>query len=207
MEPLYQRVHRDYIKALLNRNEALKSSRNQLETWDCRLSEIGERLDSLRRNYLSTFKQSALDEIAFFLPQEHVEITWKPGWEGNERLIDALRLKRQKDLERGFTQVGPHRADLNIKFADRNVRQSASRGQQKLIITAMHIAQAKICEKLTGASPIILIDELAAELDKKNRAILLQRLKDLGSQVFLTGTDPIEEAEIKLFHVEQGASL
>ncbi|MES9900470.1 MAG: DNA replication/repair protein RecF [Sedimenticola sp.] len=204
VEHEYKKCHREYIKALLNRNAALRDGRSQLSTWDKTLGDYGERLEKMRNSYFNLFKEVAVEEIKLFLPNIPVELIWKKGWKEKESLIESLSKSREKDIERGFTQIGPHRADLSIKFTGRSAKNSASRGQQKLIIIAMHLAQATISQRANNISPIILIDDLAAELDSKNRVLLLNRLSELKSQVFLTGTDPITTDGLKLFHVEHG---
>ncbi len=205
VEHNYKTCHKEFTKALMHRNSALRGGREQLDIWDRVLGEIGEKLNILRKRYFDHFKDTVKDEFKLFLPNDAVDISWKKGWSYSGSLEDSLIEYRDRDIERGFTQVGPHRADICVKFKGRSCKQSASRGQQKLILAGMHLAQATISERINQISPIILIDEMASELDRKNRELLLDRLRSLNTQVFLTGTDPINQDGIKLFHVEHGA--
>lgn len=205
----YQQRYRTFLKALMNRNVALRSGSElaQLLLWDRVLADTGDLLDELRRRYFDLFSKAVVDELQYFLPGERVTLEWKRGWSQKQSLFESLEQGRERDRERGFTQSGPHRADIAIKFIDKGASHTASRGQQKLILAAMHIAQATLISQAGDSPPIILIDDLASELDKKNRDLLISRLMRLNTQVFLTGTEPLEGYSIKLFHVEHGTII
>ena len=92
----------------------------------------------------------------------------------------------EKDRILGYTFYGCHRADLKIKCNNFSASETLSRGQLKLLVCAMRLAQGSLLKQQIGKSCVYLIDDLSSELDPISREILLNDLKDCKSQVFLT---------------------
>ncbi|PIO98986.1 DNA replication/repair protein RecF [Pleomorphomonas carboxyditropha] len=114
-----------------------------------------------------------------------------------------LRAGRSRDRAAGRTLVGPHRSDLSVRHAEKDMPASASStGEQKALLTGLVLAQAALVTELTGNPPVLLLDEVAAHLDARRRRALVDLIAALGVQAFMTGTDiaPFEgfsnEAEI-----------
>ncbi|MGZ8189562.1 MAG: DNA replication/repair protein RecF, partial [Methylosarcina sp.] len=105
---------------------------------------------------------------------------------------------------------GPHRADLQILLNDRLAKDFISRGQLKLLVISLKLAQVQLLANETGDPGCILIDDFAAELDTFNRAKLLNYLSSMNCQVFITATEVNEFGDLtnltnyKMFHVEHG---
>ena len=123
--------------------------------------------------------------------------------------MEVLRTSLPQDLEHGFTRHGPHRADIIIKIGSRPARDIVSRGQQKLLVIAMLLEQVALLSEATALKPIILFDDLVAELDVHHRHCLMMVLAELKAQVILTVTErqslPVgDDLPIRWFHVEQG---
>jgi len=93
------------------------------------------------------------------------------------------------DLRRGATSVGPHRDDWRFLLNGRSLSSYGSRGQQRTAILALKIAEINWMSTITGDKPILLLDEVVAELDEKRREALLQTV-DAADQAILTATDP-----------------
>jgi DNA replication and repair protein RecF len=89
----------------------------------------------------------------------------------------------------GFTQQGPQRADLRIRVGRHAAVEVLSRGQQKLVVSALKLAQGQLLEQLSGRTCLYLIDDLPAELDGDHRRIFCQWLERLNCQVFITSVD------------------
>lgn len=207
--PLWRR----YMRALKQRNAALKqrAPANQLEAWDVELASAGEPLDRRRQAYIEDL-QPWLQAISLELVPALGEavMSYQPGWRRDQlSLADALLLARDRDQAAGFTSVGPHRADWRIVHAARPNQEALSRGQAKLTALACLLAQAEEFARHRGQWPIVLIDDLAAELDRDHQERLLERLRAGAAQVFITGTEIppalVDRAgDFTLFHVEQG---
>lgn len=106
-----------------------------------------------------------------------------------ERFTAALAECRERELGSGFTLVGPHRDDWRFWVNGRSLGSYGSRGQQRSAILALKMGEINLMKRLTGELPILLLDEVVAELDEQRRALLLAYVQN-GAQVLLTATDP-----------------
>jgi len=105
------------------------------------------------------------------------------------RYSEALTAVRPTDMARGTTSVGPHRDDWYFQLNGRHLGNYGSRGQQRTAILALKMAEINWMTKMTGETPILLLDEVVAELDEQRRALLLDYVKGVN-QALLTATDP-----------------
>lgn len=196
---------RRYQRALKQRNKALKTDPKVASAWDPELIQAGDSLDTMRRAYVDELLPVARDWVEYLLDGE-LELKYRSGWSGERTLAEALVHSRQRDRDFGATLVGPHRADLELKVHDRAARGRVSRGQQKLLASALLLAQVELMESRAGAG-VLLLDDPAAELDGDRLSRLLTRVQGLASQCFITGLNLEDLAEFKsgsVFHVEQG---
>ena len=207
--PLWRR----YARALKQRNSLLKQrGRNeQLDVWDHELAQAGEPMTRLREDYLAQLQGplgAISGELAPMLGEATLEFL--PGWRRDElSLADALLLVRERDLQTGFTSVGPHRADWRIRHSALPRGETLSRGQAKLTALTCVLAQAEHYAGVRGEWPVVLLDDLASELDRSHQRRVLERLAKGDAQVLVTGTElPAETTlgalEYRLFHVEHG---
>lgn len=206
--PLWRR----YARALKQRNALLKAGARdgQLDSWDHELAEAGEPLSRRRRSYLDRLQQRLPRVMDLLGPGLGVaRLDYQAGWRSEElSLADALLVARDRDRAAGHTSVGPHRADWRLGFAARPAGEALSRGQAKLAALGCLMTQAEDCAaSRDGDWPVILLDDLASELDRDHQQRMLAFLRGSRAQVFITGTElPAHwpAAEIDLFHVEQG---
>lgn len=202
---------RTYHKALQQRNVLLKSKQiKQLSAWDRELIDYGLRVDFFRRDYLARLEPAFLNMVEQFLPASNFSLRFDCGWDDRQLLHDQLSIELEKDLRHGFTHSGPHRADLIVLYEQRLAKDYLSRGQQKLLVLALMLAQVDLMNTEQLNNCCILIDDLASELDTGNRAKLLKYLSQLGCQAFLTSNELADFGDLsaindfKVFHVEQG---
>lgn len=105
-------------------------------------------------------------------------------------LAARLAAARAGDRAAGRTLVGPHRADLDVRFgADGRPAALASTGEQKALLVSILLAHARLVAEVRGRPPLLLLDEAAAHLDEGRRGLLWTRLGALGGQLWVTGTD------------------
>ncbi|OOV87370.1 DNA replication/repair protein RecF [Oceanospirillum linum] len=202
-------------KALKQRNKLLKYGKMQgsaqHDTWDEALAGYAEQIDLYRARYVEMlipeFK-STLSELAF---SDEVSLSYYRGWDRTVSCLDALRQNREKDLALGFTQSGPHRADLKIRVNKLPAVDVLSRGQQKLVVCALLLAQGRLMQKVTGKQSIYLVDDLPAELDSEHRNYLCQVLEEMQCQVFITSVEAdaliqswSASTPMTVFHVKHG---
>lgn len=204
--PLWRR----YQRALKQRNEALKSHpvRKLVVPWDEELILAGQGLDELRRDYLARLLPIARDTVRQTLGAD-LDLGYRPGWSGEGGLRAALDAAWPRDQASGTTLPGPHRADLHIRVAATAAEDRVSRGQQKLLASALIVAQLRLVHDATGRETTLLVDDLPAELDAQNVGRLLGLLQDLPGQRIITAIDPAEvpaplAAGALRFHVEHG---
>ncbi|MFA5530450.1 MAG: hypothetical protein WDA11_07275, partial [Thiohalomonadaceae bacterium] len=137
-----------------------------------------------------------------------VALDYEAGWLRDRGLGEAIARDHERDRRDGYTHSGPHRAELKLRVDERLATDCLSRGQVKLLVCGLWLAQLKLLRETLGARPVVLLDDLPSELDERNRSVLLDALYALEAQVFVTTTDraltPSPRADTRLFHVEQG---
>ena len=205
VEPTFLEVWRRFSKALKQRNAALRARHVEvIESIDKILTPLGSRLGLLRGEYikmLSMEVKSNVSELSSELAD--IEIEYQSGW-GEGSYEEALVKSRDRDMERGATSQGPHRADLLLKKGDNLAKTVISRGEQKVLSAALLLAQASIL-KSHGDQPVVLLDDLASEFDKTHFERVLAKFLETGAQVWLTGTrEPGFSGAHTVFHVEHG---
>lgn len=201
-------------KCLMQRNLLLKQRRldiGQLEAWDSEFSSLGERIDSFRHRYLDQFLPILNEVLPELIDLPALTIRYERGWDGKHSLREALAHNLERDIRYGATQNGPHRADLNIRINRDDAQEVLSRGQQKLLVSAMKIAQSVLLMRLNQVKGIYLIDDLPSELDLRNRQKICTLLDSLQCQIFITCVDAQElencwspSRRPGKFHVEHG---
>jgi DNA replication and repair protein RecF len=202
---------RNFKKALLQRNSLLKARQPEhINVWDKELVYYGTIVNSYRQLYLQKFKPVFIDIINQFLDINDIEIKLLPGWDTAKDFHQVLSEDLDKDLRYGFTHSGPHRADIQLIVSNRLVKDYVSRGQLKLFVMSLKLAQVQLLTNEHSNMGCLLIDDFAAELDVTNRAKLLFYLSEMDCQAFITAADISDFGEIshlknyKMFHVEHG---
>ncbi len=140
---------------------------------------------------------AALADAAFPVPglgllcETEALLARMPAVEAEAALAGALAAGRRLDAETGGASAGPHRADFAVRHrAKDRPAPECSTGEQKALLIAIVLAHARLQASLRGVLPILLLDEVAAHLDRSRRRALFDGLRDLGGQAWLTGSDP-----------------
>ena len=210
VEPTYLDNFSRYRRVLRQRNAAIRNdvSDDELDGWDSELADAGEQLTALRVRYLEGALPTMKDSVTKLVGAP-IDIGFYQGWDSSISLKKACEHLLTSDRLRGYTQAGPHRADLRFTVDDRPVQHALSRGETKLFVTAVSVAQVRSLATALGNPPVVLVDDLASELDSDSRSRCLAELNATGAQLFLTavpghGLDRVELEEGRLFHVKQG---
>ena len=215
VEPEFYHAWQFYSRALKQRNSLLKTKRSlslkDLEPWNQMLAQYGEILHAQRLEIVEQWQQYFQQDLKKLLPDLEVSLEYAAGFHTQNGLLNDLIQHHQKDVDRRFTEYGPHRADLRLKtpFGDADV--VLSRGQKKQLMMALKLSQIAMlhsCNKET----VVLLDDVTAELDLTAQQRLIERLSQLGSQVFITTLDHesvqkhLHDLSIsyQLFNVENG---
>jgi len=215
VEPEFYHAWQYYSRALKQRNSLLKSRRylslSELEPWNQMLSQYGEILHSQRVGIVEQWKVFFEEDLKHLLPDLMISLDYSPGFHAETGLLNDLTNHHERDVERRYTEYGPHRADLRLKTPLGDADVILSRGQKKLLLMALKLSQIAMlhsCNKET----VVLLDDLTAELDLTAQQRLIERLSQLGSQVFITTLDHesvqkhLHDLSIsyQLFNVENG---
>lgn len=181
-----------YDKAMRERNRLLKDQVSD-PRWhaalEARMAEAGAALAANRRAALARIVAAQPGSDGPF-PAAELSLT-DTGPETAATLAEALAAGRGRDLRAGRTLTGPHRADLLAVYAAKGIAaRLCSTGEQKALLIALVLANARALTEDSGAAPILLLDEVAAHLDESRRAALYDAIESLGAQAWMTGTDP-----------------
>ncbi len=191
----------DYERAMRSRNRLLSDGRFDpawLDGLETQMAELGSAIWAARRELVALLAgmiERGQDESPF--PKASLALAGflddQPGLSAGD-LEDAfareLRDGRMRDASAGRTLVGPHRADLLIRHHAKDMEAArSSTGEQKALLVGIVMAHARLVAEMTGATPLLLLDEIAAHLDDGRRASLFDLIDALGGQALMTGTD------------------
>lgn len=210
---------RDYSRAVKQRNSMLrhdKIARYDLNPWNIELNRLGVAIDTLRVECIKPFiekVQQLLLDIG--LPAGYtVDIAYQRGWpDEHQTLEQSLNETFDRDVKYGYTTQGAHKSEIKVVVNKIPASDVLSRGQQKSLIAAFLLAELQLYQELMNKPSVLLIDDLPAELDQHNIAVLAGWLKDLDTQVCVTGInltdmnrlrEALDEKPCKLFHVKHG---
>lgn len=211
VEHQFVQIWKNYKTALSQRNAALRSSQaNRLcSLWDAELVENAQKIEDLRISYLNSVQTICAELATDLFPDFDIELSYRRGWPQDIDYSAYLVNSLSKDREKGFTQSGPHRADIKILVNGQPAQSSISRGQQKKLVALLKIAQLKVFTQSTSHPCILLFDDLPAELDLSNQNRIMRILSQLNIQLVITAiqADQIDYRlwdKYKVFHVEHG---
>ncbi|EGU35802.1 recombination protein F [Vibrio ichthyoenteri ATCC 700023] len=193
------------------RNALLKTARSyrELSYWDQEMARLAENISQWRALYIEQMSAKAEQLCKLFLPEFDIQLKYYRGWDKDTPYQEILEKNFERDQSLGYTFSGPNKADLRIKVNATPVEDVLSRGQLKLMVCALRVAQGQHLTEMTGKQCIYLIDDFASELDSQRRKRLADCLKETGAQVFVSSITESHIADMrgengKMFHVEHG---
>ena len=208
VEHQYRDDWRRYQRALKQRNAALRHGDRRLAAaWEPDMAAAGEAVDRRRRRFMDDLVPQALAMAGEWLPGVHLDWQFRAGWRTGDPFADVLAGARERELAQGFGLYGPHRADIRFTTDGIDASSHLSRGQQKLLVAALKMALIEYWGRTSSQRPVLLIDDLPAELDAPHRRDLMQRLQLSTAQIFVTAIDADQLPaihEAAWFHVEHG---
>ncbi|MEE9492825.1 MAG: DNA replication/repair protein RecF [Gammaproteobacteria bacterium] len=209
VEPQYESCWKIYSRALKQRNAALKigTRLSEVEVWENELAKFGEKIDSYRLGFIQSLTEvfSTIFGSLVNCNDEFI-LKYMYGHKKGFSLLETLKQDHTKDLKRGFTQAGPHRAD--ITFITSKSEYYLSRGQQKLMIIALQLSHIVVARNL-GIHIHFLLDDFGAELDKVHQKKVLMAVKATKAQCFITMLEKTQKdfPVDRLFHVKQNTVI
>lgn len=176
------------------RNSALKQNypKTYIDSIDKKLHEFGNLLDIKRVIYFDKLKPKIYEILKQFNPDLELNIEYFRGWNLNKDLDKVLDESYSSDSRYNVTSHGPHKADIIMTVNNKPIQDIFSRGQQKLLICAIKLAQGELHNLDNENRCIYLIDDITSELDSTHTQTLFTYLKKLKSQIFITTTEKIK---------------
>ena len=197
--PLRPQFIKELIKYrnIVNQKTALLKSRNYstLDVWNEKLAETGSKIMLMRSSYIKRISEKA-SEIQKDISggRENLLLTYNPSVkmgedieEIKENFLKKLSEYKEKEKENLFCMAGIHRDEIDIDINGKNAKNYASQGQIRTAVLCLKSAQMEIIKEETGSFPVMLLDDILSELDKKRRDFLISQIK--GKQIIITCTD------------------
>jgi len=198
-----------YRRLLEQRNRMLqtRASAERLAPWDEQVAMVGmELIDRRRRAVGALQSELARVYVAVSGEAQKVQVAYRSAiGEATEpaALVAALERARPVELRRGQTLVGPHRDDLTIELDGVDARAFGSRGQQRLLVLALRLAEVLPVTEAAGTTPVLLLDDALSELDPGVRDNVLREIRS-AEQVFLTSPEPLAVSGAARWIVDAG---
>lgn len=200
LEPGHAASAARYEAAMRERNRLLGADRPTDPSWltgiEAQMVEHGRALAAARARTIAALAAQLAGQPEGPFARAVLALE---GWEAADSPdaeAERLARARPRDAAAGRTLEGPHRQDLRVTHAGKGQpAEHCSTGEQKALLLGITLAHADLVASRVGRRPILLLDEVAAHLDRLRRAALFARLADAGGQVWMTGTDPESFAE------------
>jgi len=193
----------DFERALRQRNRLLEEGgdRSFLDAIEAQVAGLGVAVAAARSETISLLGGRLAGQHASGLPFPSASLALEGPYEemsNSENALDQedhylahLAENRHRDRAAGRTLTGPHRTDLIVRHREKDMPAAqSSTGEQKALLVGLVLAHAELTASVSGLFPVLLLDEIAAHLDPGRRRALFSRLSELGTQAFMTGTDP-----------------
>ena len=194
----YYNLLQRYTKVLNQRNKLLKFVHDksvlvdQIEVWNNQLAHLAGLIVKTRKNFIQKLKEPANETMKYIsknadeLSIEYVGAKGDTAAEIEAEIKKSLENNIDRDMELGYTTIGPHRDDVRFDLNGRDSRVFASQGQQRSIVLALKIAELKVFESEIGEKPVLVLDDVFSELDSTRQKKLYEHFAD--TQVLMTGT-------------------
>ena len=195
VEPSYLGLLKEYRRVLKQRNALLRQESNPsyYKPWDTLLVELAYALDKLRADYVEKWAYS-FQTIIEKLTDTPCTMTYYRGWDrknSGTSLETLLAAQFSQDLQRQYTYIGAHQADTYFESEAFKAKLRLSRGQPKIILIALKLAQASLLK----GNCLYLFDDLAAELDERHQIRVLECLEHIEGQMILTSVEPLPSSQ------------
>ena len=216
LRPVYYYALQRYMRALRQRNEALKAAQyspqllSTLDSWGEQLAAACVEVTRHRGEYIGRLCEAAAETHEHIaLGRERLQIVYRPSVEDDsaEAVLQALFMARETDLKRQTTSVGAHRDDIQLLVGGKDVRAFGSQGQQRTAALAMRLSELRVMTAEMGEAPVLMLDDVMSELDPSRRRQLLSYLDGIQTLVTCTDLDDLAGAKVGQAWRVSGAAL
>lgn len=186
----------NYQKALKHKQKILKDyvsvGSQELEPWNAILAKNGAKITEYRDKFVSLLNSLVTKFYSYFSSDDQtasLTFNTKEYHFEEERLFEKLQKSLQPEIASQRALIGPHKDDLVYMLSDKNAQRYASQGQVRSLVLATKLGVTEMIENVRGDSPVILLDDVASELDTFRRHRFIDLLRDKPRQVLITGTE------------------
>lgn len=215
VEHTFAKQWQDFNKILKHRNACLRSraNKNTLDYWTDLFCTHSDIIAQQRSSYVELLSKELNIWLEILLPNINTKIgvQYSQGWKQQSNLREVLINNIEREFSVGYSLYGTQKFDIKFLLDKTPIENQLSRGQQKLFLLALTFAQAKLIEKVKRLKPILLIDDVGAELDIISRTLLSKAINRLDCQVIITAIDSValeplvpDNKNYKMFHVKHG---
>ncbi len=189
-----------YNKILSQRNNLLKDPdvfliKDTLPIWDLQLTKEASKIIKARNEFLKIISPIAEEKHAYLSDgKETLSMKTESGYFGSEEEIafamyQDLKTGLERDLRLGYTSIGPHRDDIKFSLNGEDVRVYGSQGQQRTVALSLKLAETETFYNKFGEYPVLILDDVLSELDKKRQRKLVSAVEHLQTVFTATGLD------------------
>lgn len=206
-----------FQRCIKQRNQLLRRGKMpaaDLPVWTRELAQAGEALSDYRETYFRALTPIFKEIMARLAPSlDGLELRYHRGWDKQLDYASALENSSGTDVDKGYTHVGPQRADMRVLIDGHVAADTLSRGQQKLVVCGLKLAQGQLMTDSGSGHCTYLVDDLPAELDRAHCGLVCQLLATMKAPVFITCVQKsdielvwpdLEQPDLAMFHVEHG---
>jgi DNA replication and repair protein RecF len=204
-----------FQRCIKQRNKLLRHGKmadHELTVWTRDLASSGALINEYRQTYLELLTPRFKELMRSLAPGlGELQLTFRQGWDRQLSFHEALEKGVSIDLEQGYTHCGPQRADIRVTHDGHLAADTLSRGQQKLVVCGLKLAQGQLMREIGRGNCTYLIDDLPSELDREHSRLVCELLASMDTQVFLTCVQRKDIADVwpesdrlMMFHVEHG---
>jgi DNA replication and repair protein RecF len=218
-DPEYFTLLNNYNAVLKQKNKLLFSARydggadlSMTGIYNAKIAETGAKIYLKRTAFLEDFQRYFKDIILFISDGLY---TGDIGYETStdkvkyfQNLSERLKSEYHSELKRGISLVGPHKDDLEFMINGRSLRKFGSKGQHKLFLVALKLAEIEYIKSVTEEYPVFILDDLYSEIDE-NKSLMVAKILDKDIQTFITTSnsrivEQLDKEASELFRVENG---
>jgi len=197
VEHHFSKQWKSFNRILKQRNACIRSgfatreSSSMLSYWTEQFCQMSIDVASVRREYVSALVIELDVWLAILLPnlKNRILVQYLQGWPQKKELHEVLNSNQEREANFGYSLYGAHKFDVKFLLDKQALETQLSRGQQKLFLLALTFAQAKLIARVNRVKPILLIDDVGAELDNNSRSALSAAIEKLACQVVITAIE------------------
>ncbi len=212
MSRIYYSNLQKYYKVLKERNNLLKTKANiadTLDIWDNQLVFYGRKIIEARAEFILELNNIGCNIHKKITDNsENLKIEYKPS-ASIEEYEKKLFSSREKDIYYGTTSYGIHKDDISFFINGVNAREYGSQGQQRTVCLTLKLAEIQLIKNRTGENPVLLLDDVLSELDKKRQSFILNSIDGIQTVITSTGSDEFKSVNqgAKVFIVKEGRAV